>query len=276
MGFVTLLYEVRDRVAYITLNRPEHGNALNEQMHQDLLDAWGRVNADDGVWAVVLRGAGKDFCLGEDTHEIADAYRKGGKVKRWVEDEAWLRKASRPAVFGWPRPMDAMPAKPLVTVVHGRCHGSGLMFVASNAFTIAADDAEFSLPNVHQGTAPVHELLVLTRTMARTPVLQLALLGKHAKWTADRARQLGLVIETQPKAKLDERLTEILDMLINRAAPLAVRAAFVEWWQGFDLPPWEKRQVAQVYAAEVTVTTLDFKEGPRAFAEKRKPNWNAG
>lgn len=275
MAFETLLYDVRDRVAYITLNRPEHGNALNEQMHHELHDAWGRVNDDDNVWAVVVQGAGNDFCIGEDAQEVAEAYQKGGKVARWAQDEAWVRKIARPPIVGWPRPMDGMPAKPLVTVVHGRCHGTGLMFVASNAFTLAADNAEFSLPNVHQGTVPVQEILVLTRTMARSPVLRLALLGKHDKWTADRARQLGLVLETAPSAKVQQRLGELLDMLVNRAAPLAVRAGFVEWWQGFDLPAWEKREVAGPFSSEVSVVSLDFKEGPRAFAEKRQPRWQA-
>ena len=276
MGLETILYEVRDRVAYVTLNRPEHGNALNETMHKELLQTWERVNDDDNVWAVAIQGAGRDFCLGEDAREIAEAYRQGGKINRWVEDEAWLRKHSRPPIFGWPRPMDAMPAKPVVTVVHGRCHGSGLMFVGSNAFTIAADDAEFCLPNVNQGTAPIHEVLVLTRTMARSPVLGLALLGKHEKMTAERAWELGLVIEKHPKNRLQERVSEVLDMLVNQAGPLAVRAGYLEWWMSFDLPSPLKWDVAGTYSNELTVTTLDFKEGPRAFAEKRKPRWNAG
>ena len=276
MALETILYEVRDKVAYVTLNRPNQGNALNETMHKELIQTWLRINADDNVWGIVIQGAGNDFCVGEDAQEIAAAYRSGGKVNRWVEDEAWLRKHSRPPIFGWPRPMDALPAKPILTVVQGRCHGAGLMFVANNAFSLASDDAEFSLPNVHQGTAPMHEILVLTRTMARVPVLGLALLGKNSKWTADRARQLGLVLETRPREKLQERVAEIVDMFVNQAGPIAVRAGFLEWWMSFDLPPWERRQVAQTYSGEVSVTTLDFKEGPRAFAEKRKPRWNAG
>ena len=276
MALETIQYEVKDKVAHVTLNRPNHGNALNETMHRELIEAWERINADDNVWAILVQGAGKDFCVGEDAKEIAEAYRHGGKVARWEKDEQWLKKHSQPPIFGWPRPMDALPAKPLVTVVHGRCYGAGMMFVANNAFALAADDAEFSLPNVNQGTAPMHEVLVLTRTMARTPVLGMALLGKHEKMTANRARELGLVIETAPKDKLQLRVAEIMDMLVNQAGPLAVRAGFLEWWLSFDLPAWERRSVAGTYSSEVTVTTLDFKEGPRAFAEKRKPRWNAG
>ena len=276
MGLETILYEVRDKVAYVTLNRPDQGNALNETMHRELLDAWGRINADENVWGVVIQGAGKDFCIGEDTKEIAEAYRKGGKVARWEKDEQWLKKHSQPPIFGWPRPMDALPAKPILTVVHGRCYGAGLLFVTNCAFTIVSEDAEFSLPNVHLGVAPIHEVLMLTRNMARSPALGLALLGKHEKWTAERAFELGLAIEMIPKEKLEQRKAEVVDMLVNQAGPLAVRAGFLEWWLNFDLPPWRRRDTSQAYASEVSVTTLDFKEGPRAFAEKRKPRWNAG
>ena len=276
MNFETLLYEVVGHAAYVTLNRPSQGNALNETMHRELLEAWQRINQDDSVWGVVIQGAGADFCIGEDAHEIAEAYRKGGMVSRWAQDEAWLRKHTRPPIFGWPQPQDARPTKPIVTVVHGRCQGSGLMFIANNAITLASEDAEFSLPNVHQGTAPMHELLVLSRTMARTPVLGLALLGKHEKWTAERAWELGLVLEMLPKEKLRQRAEEIVDILLMQNAPLAVQSGFLEWWLSFDTPQGPKRDIAMTYAAENTLTTLDFKEGPRAFAEKRKPRWNAG
>ena len=276
MGLETIIYEVRNKVAYVTLNRPDHGNALNETMHKELIQTWEAVNADENVWVIVIQGAGKDFCIGEDPHEIAEAYRKGGKVARWAKDEAWLKKHSQPPIFGWPRPMDAFPGKPILTVVQGRCHGTGLMFLANTAVTIASDDAEFSLPQVSQGTAPMQEILVLTRTMARVPVLGLALLGKHGKWTADRARELGVVLETRPRAKLQERVDEVVQMLAYQSAPLAVRAGFLEWWMSFDLPPWERRQVAETYSAEIQVATLDFKEGPLAFAQKRKARWNAG
>ena len=276
MAFQTILYEVRNKVAYVTLNRPDHGNALNETMHKELIQTWERVNADDDVWTVVVQGAGKDFCIGEDAHEIAEAYRKGGKVERWTKDEAWLRKHSQPPIFGWPRPMDAFPAKPTIAAVQGRCHGSGMMFCANAATIIASDDAEFSLPQVSLGTAPMQEILLLSRNMARAPVLGLALLGKHGKWTADRARQLGLLIETHPRAKLQQRVDEVIDMMTNQSSPLAVRAGFLEWWMSFDLPPWERRQVAETYSSEIGVTTLDAKEGPLAFAQKRKPRWTAG
>jgi enoyl-CoA hydratase/carnithine racemase len=277
LTYDTVLYEVKNKVAYVTLNRPDQGNALNEQMHQELNQIWHRINEDDDVWMAVIQGAGKDFCLGEDADEIAEAYRNGTKVDRWLKDEAWQRKYAKGLgpVFGWPEPTLGLPGKPLMATVHGRCHGAGMMMVAHADFAIASDDAEFSLPEVHQGRVPVHEIISLTRSMLRTPVLRLALMGKHDKWTAARARQLGLIFETAPQEKLEGRLAEILDTVVNRSAPLAIRGTRAGWWNTLDLTPAMASKVQHIYLAEVRTGSEDAREGPRAFAEKRQAQWKA-
>lgn len=276
MDYRSIEYRVDDRVAYVTLNRPDHGNALSEQMHAELNSVWHRVNEDDGVWAAVVQGAGDDFCLGEDIDEIAAEYRKGSKVQRWKLDEAWQRKSAGHApIYGWPEPAQGLPGKPVVAAIHGRCHGSGLMFPTFADFTLAADDAEFSLPNVHQGSAPWLEVLTLGRTMQRPPVMQLALLGKHGKWNAERAHQLGLVFDVQPRAAFRDRVAEVMDLLVNRSAAVSVRAARTGWWNSFNYPRGHDYRIHHIYMAEVRVTSEDAKEGPRAFAEKRRPAWKA-
>ena len=85
-----------------------------------------------------------------------------------------------------------------------------MLFPAFADFTIASEDATFALPNVHLGTSPILEVLTLAKTMSRSPVLRLALLGKHDSWTAERARQLGMVVEVTPRDKLDAKAAEIL------------------------------------------------------------------
>jgi enoyl-CoA hydratase/carnithine racemase len=269
-------YEVKDRVAYVTLNRPNKGNALNEEMHQELNRTWHRINEDEDVWVVVLQGAGDDFCVGEDLDEIAEAYRQDTEVQRWRLDDSWQRKyAGHAPTFGWPDPTKGLPGKPMLTVVHGKCHGSGLMFVVNADFSIAADDAEFSLPNVHQGTAPVQEVLSLTNSMLRTPVLRLALLGKYEHWTAERARQLGLIFETYPKDAIADRVDELVDILNNKSSPLCVRGAKAGYWGTIDIPYSLAGKLDHIYKAEVRAASEDSKEGPRAFAEKRRPQWKA-
>jgi dehydration protein DpgD len=276
MDLKTVKYEVADRVATITLNRPECGNALNEQMHHELAWCWAEVNRDDDVWAAVIRGAGNDFCVGEDVQEIAEAYGNGTLVERWKLDEAWQRKnAGHAPTYGWPEPTQGIPGKPLVAVVHGRCHGTGVLFAAFADFTIAVDDANFALPEVSLGTAPVLQVLTLARTVVRAPVLQLALLGKHGSWTADRARQLGLVVEMVPQSELEEKIAHILDLLVVRSAALSVRAARTGWWGSFPWGQSEGFNMHYPFMVEVRVVSEDAKEGPRAFAEKRRPVWKA-
>ena len=150
-----------------------------------------------------------------------------------------------------------------------------MMMVAHADFAIATDDAEFSLPEVHQGRVPVHEIISLTRSMLRTSVLRLALMGKNEKWTAARAHQLGLIYETIPGNKLDERLAEIVDTVVNKSGPLAVRGTRAGWWSTLNLTPAMASKVQHIYLAEVRATSEDAKEGPKAFAEKRPPQWKA-
>jgi enoyl-CoA hydratase/carnithine racemase len=150
-----------------------------------------------------------------------------------------------------------------------------MLFPAFADFTIAADDASFSMPNVHLGTSPILEVLTLARTMSRSPVLRLALLGKHDRWSADRARQLGLVVEVTSRENLDTKIGEILETLTQRSAALAVRAARTGWWNTFPYPEGAGFNTHYLYMAEIRVASEDAKEGPRAFAEKRRPNWKA-
>jgi enoyl-CoA hydratase/carnithine racemase len=272
----TVRVEVRDRVAHVTLNRPQQGNALTQEMHEELARTWQWINDNEDVWVVCLRGAGADFCVGDDLEEIAHAYRQGGTVKRWRLDDSWERKyAGHAPVYGWPEPTRGLPGKPLVTVVHGRCHGAGLMFVAHADFALAATDAEFSLPQVHQGMAPVIETLSIVNGMMRAPVLRLALLGKHERWSAERARQLGFLYEAHAPERLDERVGQVLEVLTTKSSPLCVRGAKAGYWGTIDLPQPLASRLDHLYKAEVRTASEDSKEGPRAFAEKRRANWKA-
>lgn len=278
MEYRTLAVEVQDRVALLTLNRPAAGNALNEEMHRELHQAWRDINLNDDIWFTIVRGSGKDFCLGDDLREITEDYRKDGKPERWARDEQWQRKyaAGLEPVFGWPEPTEGYPGKPLIAAVHGRCHGAGLMFVSHADFTLASEDAEFCLPNVDQGLVAVHEILSMTRSnLPRAPILRLALMGKHEVWTAERARQLGLVVEVTPREQLVQRAREYATTIVTRSAPLCVRGARTGWWNMFNLNEGEVSRVQHVYLAEQRVASEDAKEGPRAFAQKRKPDWKA-
>lgn len=276
MTYETIMYEVKDRAAFVTLNRPEKGNTLNDRMHRELNEVWQRINEEEDVWMAVIQGAGDDFCMGEDMDEIADAYRKGAKVPVWAAEEDWQRKfAGHAPVFGWPEPTQGLPGKPLVAAVHGRCYGAGLMFVAHSDFAIAAEDAEFAIPDVSQGMAPVQVVIALTRSLVRAPVLRMAMLGQNDVMTAERARQLGLVVETQPGADLAHRIAEIVDVLNKSSAPMAIRAAKAGVWNTMNMPYDDAQRWSDIYFNQVRLNSEDAEEGLKAFSEKRDPTWQA-
>ena len=130
----TVRYEVTDRVAHVTLNRPEVGNALNEQMHAELSDVWRRTNEDEGVWSILLTAAGDDFCVGEDFAEWAEYARSDEMPPRWRAAEDWAQYRGEDPSLGFPEPEAGLPGQ-------GRCSGSALLFLAHSDFAICADDA---------------------------------------------------------------------------------------------------------------------------------------
>ena len=275
MSKTTVHYEVVDRVAHVTLDRPEVGNALNEQMHAELGEVWRRTNEDDGVWSILLKGSGQDFCLGEDFTEWAEYAETNDMPPRWRAAEDWAGQyRGKGPTLGFPEPSEGLPAKPLITAIQGRCSGSAMLFVAHSDFTICADDAGFSIPNVQYGLGAAEEIISLTRmNVSRAAISRLALLGETMP--AERARELGLVIETVPAAQLQERAEELVTTLTRESAPLAVRGSKAGIWNTIDLPFDAGNRWAHEFLNEVRFRSEDSREGPRAFAEKRKPQWQA-
>lgn len=275
MPDTTVQYSVTDRVAHVTLNRPEVGNSLNEDMHAELSEVWRRTNDDDNVWSILLTAAGDDFCIGEDFDEWSEYARAGEMPPRWQAAEDWAGQyRSQGSPLGFPEPSAGLPGKPLITAIQGRCSGSAMLFLAHSDFTICADDAEFSIPNVQYGLGAAEEIISLTRmNVSRVAISRLALLGETMP--AARARELGLVIETAPAAQLMERAEELVTTLTRESAPLAVRGSKAGIWSTIDLPFDTGNRWAHEFLNEVRFRSEDSREGPRAFAEKRKPQWQA-
>jgi len=135
----TVLYEVDDRIATITFNRPDALNAVNPQMVRELRAAYAAAEADESVWIVVVTGAGRAFCAGADVTEIPE----DGRV---VYDEPYLSTYAQ-----WEAPQEATPpfrtmTKPIVAAVNGLCCGAGLDLVTTGDIAIASERAEFFDP----------------------------------------------------------------------------------------------------------------------------------
>ncbi len=266
MDFETILYEVDDRTATITLNRPDRLNALSPEMIRELRQAYAAAEADDSVWTILVTGNGRAFCTGADVTEIPD----DGRV---VYDEPYLSTYAQ-----WEAPQEGTPpfrtmTKPILTAVNGLCCGAGLDWITTGDIAIASDRAEFFDPHVSIGLVSGREMVRLARVLPVNIAMRVALVGRHERLSAQRAYDLGMISEVVEHDRLMERAREIAE-LVNRNAPLAVRGTRLAIRKGIDLPLNEAEIMAEAFRERV-VRTDDAKEGPRAFVEKRDPKWTA-
>lgn len=255
-------FEVRDRVAYITLNRPQAMNALNPELRWALSRHFDEVETNDEIWLAVVTGAGdRAFCAGADLKHRA--------LERAADDEqraTWARmqKETTPLNLRWHFP------KPVIAKVNGFALGGGLELALSCDIVVAAENAELGLPEPRRGLIAggvgVHRL---PRQIGLKPAMGYLLTGRHM--SATRAYELGLINQVVAREDLDVTVDEwVRDIL--RCAPLAVRATKEAAMRGLDMT------LAEAYAAEyptenVRRESIDATEGPRAFAEKREPLW---
>jgi len=264
MDFQTIRYEVDDRVATITLDRPDRLNALSPEMIRELRAAYVITEGDDDVWITIVTGNGRAFCTGADVAEIPE----DGRV---IYDEPYL--ATYPQ---WEAPQEGTPpfrtmTKPIIVAVNGLCCGAGLDWVTTGDIVIASDQATFFDPHVSIGLVAGREMVRLARALPTNIAMRVALMGRHERMDARRAYDLGLVSEVVANDQLLVRAREIAS-IVNRNAPLAVRGTRLAIRRGRDLPMHEAEIMAEAFRERV-VRTDDAKEGPRAFVEKREPVW---
>jgi enoyl-CoA hydratase/carnithine racemase len=262
MSYETIIYEVADRTATITLNRPDRLNAITRLMIEELNDAYRRAEDDNEVWSIIITGTGRALCVGAD-----------------VGDQM-LTKSDHPplSVFAdWEAPQEATApymhmTKPFISAVNGICCGAGLDLVTTSDIVIASEDASFFDPHVTIGIVSGREMVRLARVLPLNIVMRLALMGRHERMDAQRAYQLGLVSELVAPERLLDRAKEIAATM-NKNAPLAVRGTRLAIRKSLALPINEAELLSESYRQRVAVTE-DSKEGPRAFAEKRDPEWH--
>jgi enoyl-CoA hydratase/carnithine racemase len=264
MTFEAIRYEVAERIATITLDRPERLNALSPAMIRELRAAYDDAERDPDVWVTVVTGTGRAFCTGADVDEIPD----DGRV---VYEEPYLSTAPQ-----WEAPQEGTPpfrttTKPVLAAVNGLCCGAGLDWVTTGDIVIASERAEFFDPHVSIGLVSGREMVRLARVLPTNVAMRLALTGRHERMGAQRAHELGLVSEVVAHDRLLERAHEIA-ALVCRNAPLAVRGTRLAIRRGLDVPLHEAEIMAEAFRERV-VRTADAREGPRAFLEKRDPVW---
>lgn len=264
MSYETILYEVENRIATITFNRPDRLNSVSELMIKELNDAYARAEGDDDVWTLIVTATGRAFCSGADMEKIPE----DGKVPH---EGRYLSQYHE-----WEAPQEATPpfrtmAKPIVVAVNGICCGAGMDLVTTGDISIAAEDATFFDPHVSIGVVSGREMVRVARALPINVAMRMALLGKHDRLSAQRAYELGFITEVVAPDQLGTRARELAEM-VNRNAPLAVRGTRLAIRKGLGLPLHEAEILAESFRERV-LHTEDSLEGPRAFLEKRPPVW---
>ncbi len=261
MDFETLLYEKRDRVATLTLNRPERHNAFNRRMADELQQAWSAIKRDPEVVCVVLTGAGeRAFCTGMDVAEVAS----GDAAETAEADRAsspWFQLTA----------IQNRCWKPVVTAVNGMCNGGGLHFIADSDLILCSDTASFFDTHVKVGLVSGLEPVGLARRFPLEAVLRMALLGGSERLDAGGALAIGLVGEVVPAARLLERAHELAGKIAEHS-PAALARTKRAIWESLDTGLDEALDRTWKLVQEHN-DHPDLLEGAKAFVEKRRPRW---
>ncbi|OIJ68214.1 enoyl-CoA-hydratase DpgD [Streptomyces mangrovisoli] len=251
------------RVARITLDRPRVLNAMDLRMHRELAAVWDDFEADDDLWVGVLTGAGeRAFSVGQDLKELV------ARTEAGTAAPSTFGSRGKP---GWPRLTERFRlAKPLVARVNGLALGGGFELALACDIVVAAEHAEFALTEARLGLmAGAGGVFRLTRQAPYRAAMGYLLTGR--RMTAPRAFDLGLVNDVVPAAQLDDRVEEWLADLLA-CAPLSLRALKEAAATSAALP-LEQAFATRYVWEERRMHSLDAIEGPRAFVEKRPPEW---
>lgn len=255
MSFSNIRYEKQDQVAVITIDRADRLNAVDGRTSQELLEAWKDFREDDGLRVAILTGMGeKAFCTGMDL--VATA---GGENQFSAEAVAFGGFTKRLPIY-----------KPIIAAINGFCLAGGLELALTCDIRICTPEARFGFPEVRWAIMPgAGGTQRLPRAIPQAWSNYMILTGEQID--AETASRIGLVSHVVPREELMDRAHQIAGILCERG-PLAVRAAKETILRGQDMPlddglELEDRAFVKLQASD------DAKEGPRAFAEKRKPNY---
>jgi enoyl-CoA hydratase/carnithine racemase len=243
-------------VVTITLNRPEVLNAMHPAGHRELARAFDDYAADPELRVAIVTGAGdRAFCVGTDLKTLAAT---GDHEKPST------------GFAGITHRFDLW--KPVIAAVNGLCLGGGVEILAACDLAIAADHAEFGLSEPRVGLAALGggALQRLARDLPMKEAMWLVLRAQRIN--AEEARRIGLINKVVPRAELMAQARALADELLA-CAPLALQASKQVMLQSLDEPDFAKAMTRRYEAAERMLASEDAVEGPRAFAEKRKPNW---
>jgi methylglutaconyl-CoA hydratase len=258
-SYSSILLEKRGQVLVIILNRPEIGNAFNNELVKELTEIFGSI--ENEVRAIVLTGAGKVFCAGADLNWMK-------RMAEFTEEENYADAAAMDRMF---RTIDVCP-KPVVARVNGAAIAGGMGFLGVSDVAVASKAAKFGFTEVNLGIIPA---VVSPYVMSKIGYSQTRSLFLSAEiFSAEKAKEIGLVHEVVEPELLDARLEERLKDL-SKGGPSA-QAICKQWLRELtemDIDTARERSARMIAGLRVSP---EGQEGMRAFLEKRKPTWAKG
>ncbi|MET8352594.1 enoyl-CoA hydratase-related protein [Micromonospora sp. NPDC005206] len=252
-----VLYEVRDHVAYVTINRPERRNALDTKTTRTLIERFTEAGEDSDVWAISLTGAGdKAFCAGGDLKEFDEIARSGGR---------------------FPMPMTGVERnlyevvletyKPVIAVINGAVLAGGCELALACDLRIAADHAVIGMPEAKRGMGANYATVLLPRLVPRAVALEMLYTGDPL--SPEQALHWGLFNRVVPREELPDAAEGLVRRIVGNA-PLTLRRYKEMTTKGWELPV---HNALRLNVGPNPYLSEDREEGIRAFVEKRPPRW---
>ena len=263
----SLLFEKRGYVAYITFNRPEVHNSFNPETMVRLSEAGEGVNRDEQIRAVIITGAGDvAFSAGADLDRLIPLFTGARKP-----DDEWDRKLLANRRFGAMALLRNYDVdKPIVAAINGFCIAGGMELIQATDLRVASESASFGLQEVKWAIIPAAGSLArLQRQIPYCKAMEILLTGNRID--AQEAWRLGLVNYVVAQTKLLEKAQELAETIAANG-PIAVRK-IKEAVRRTSGRPLEEAFAIENECAREVIRSEDAKEGPRAFLEKRKPNY---
>ena len=251
-----LIYEVKDGIATITLNRPDRYNAFNNALSFEFIDVLKQTRKDPNVRVIVLTGSGKAFCSGQDLKDVQGVTRSlGESVKKRYNPMIKL-------ILGI--------EKPFVCRMNGVAAGAGASLALACDYVIASEKAKMVWAFVNIGlVTDSGSSWLLPRLIGRQKAFELACLGE--KITAQEAQQMGLINQVVPAEELDEAVNKIAEKLAKSATKaIGLMKRMIN--RSFESSLDEALE-QEMWGQEIAGRTHDYKEGTQSFIDKRKPEF---